>query len=325
MDRQSKILILGAGGLIGRRIAAQLQERGYINVTACCHSDLDLLDQTAVARFVQNLCPDYVFFCAVKTITDFSAGQVGDAEELEENLLMTVNTMRSCRSCGVKRMIFLGSAMLYPWNIEPEPERYTEEMIERFNLKGYSKSMEAAVLSKLLTYKLCCYNRRQYGSDILYCLPVHIYGGFAGRRNFYLIERLVMEICEAKLHDVPDLRLDIYGQGIARKGFLHVDDCASALISVMSDYRGNRVAINIAPEETTCWSEIVRMICKITDYRGRIEFETDKPENLVARISDSSILSSLGWKQRYTMEQGLKALCQEYFEWKDIHPGQTLL
>ena len=92
----------------------------------------------------------------------------------------------------------------------------------------------------------------------------------------------------------------------------------------MSDYRGDRVAINIAPEETTCWSEIVRIICKITDYRGRIEFETDKPENLVARISDSRILSTLGWKQQYTLEHGLTTLCEEYFKWKKIDSSQIL-
>lgn len=314
MDRQSKILIIGAGGLIGGRIALQLQERGFTNVTACRHSDLDLLDQAAVAAYIRNLCPEYVFFCAVRTITDFSAGQVGDAEELEDNLLMTVNTLRSCRACGVKRMIFLGSAMLYPWNISPEPERYTEEMLEDFNLKGYSRSMEAAVLSKLLTYKLCCYSRRQFGTDILFCLPIHIYGGFAGRKNFFLIERLVMEICEAKLRNEPALRLDVYGKGIARKEFLHVDDCADAVITLMERYQGDDIVVNIAPEETTCLSEIVKTICKIIDYHGDISFNSEKHENLTARISDCNKLKMLGWKPRYTLETGMKVLCEEYMK-----------
>lgn len=312
MERQSKILILGAGGLIGGKIATQLQEQGFKQVIACTHFDLELTDQNAVRNFFQKIRPEYVFFCAVKAITDFSAGQVGDAEELEDNLLMVDYTMQACRDYGVKRAIFLGSAMLYPWNIEPMPEQYTEDMLEHFNLKGYSRSMESAVLSKLLTYKLCHYYRRQYSCDFLYCLPVHIYGGFMGRKNLYFIERLVMEICDAKLQNRPEVFLDVYGQGTARKSILHVVDCASALLAVMESYRGDSIAVNIASEETTCWREIVEAICKILDYQGKVYFNTEKRENTLSRICDVQKLNALGWKPYYTVESGLMSICQEY-------------
>lgn len=321
MEQQSNILILGAGGLIGGRIVAQLRERGFERVMACTHSDLELTDQKAVRAFFQKARPEYVFFCAVKAITDFSAGQVGDAEELEENLLMVDYTMQACRDNGVKRAIFLGSAMLYPWNIDPIPERYTEDMLEHFNLKGFSPPMESAVLSKLLTYKLCRYYRRQYGCDFLYCLPVHIYGGFAGRRNLYFTERLVMEICDAKRQKRPEIFLDVYGEGVARKSLLHVDDCASALLAVMETYQGESVAINIASEETTCWREIVETICKIVDYQGRVSFHTKKRENRTSRISDTKKLSALGWKPHFTIESGLRSICQEYLALGEQNEG----
>jgi len=316
LDLKSRILILGAGGLIGGEIASQLKMRGFENVTACTHSELELTNREDVQNYFQTLRPEYVFFCAVKAITDFGAGRVGDAEELEENILMVTNTLRSCRDCGVKKSVFLGSAMLYPWNITPAPERFTEEMLDEFNLKGYSRLMESAVLSKLLTYKLCCYYRKQYGSDIICCLPVHIYGGFSGRKNLYLLERMVMELCDGKQNDATEVKLNVYGQGIARKSIMHVDDCADAVITVMEHYHGDSLAVNIAPEETTCWSEVTEEICKIIDYHGKVYFNTEKHENLTARICDSGKLKALGWKPRYTLESGLKKICAEYMEMK---------
>lgn len=316
MDLSSRILVLGAGGLIGSRIVSQLKNRRFEHVTACAHSELELTDRGDVREYFQALRPEYVFFCAVKAITDFSAGQVGDAEELEENFLMVSNTLQACREYGVKRSIFLGSAMLYPWNIVPVPERYTEDMLEEFNLRGFSNPMESAVLSKLLTYKLCCYYRKQYGSDIICCLPVHIYGGFSGRKNLYLLERMVMALCDAKRNDIAELKLDVYGQGIAQKSIMHVDDCASALIAVMESYQGDDVAVNIATEETTCWSEVVKIICEAIDYRGKVTFNTEKHENLTARICDAGKLKVLGWEPHYTLESGIEAICKEYIELK---------
>lgn len=316
MKKDAKILVLGAGGLIGGEIVDQLRADGYTNVVSCDHSQLDLTEQTAVRAYMARERPEYVFFCAVKSITDFSTGTVGDADELSENSMMVCNTMACCKDFHVRKAVFLGSAMLYPWNLEPYPERLTEDMLEAYNLQGYSRFMESAVLSKLLAYKLCQFYRRQYSCDFVYCLPTHIYGGFTGRKNFYFTERMVMDICAAKHKGAPELYLDVFGKGVAKKNLLHVRDCADAIIAVMERYDRETAAVNIASNEIVSWSMIVGLLQEITGYCGKIRFNTERQENLTPRLCSCEKIKALGWSPKYDIAMGLRELCTEYMAMK---------
>ena len=172
--------------------------------------------------------------------------------------------------------------------------------------------MESAVLSKLFAYKLCQFYRRQYGCDYIYCLPVHIYGGLTGRKNFYFTERMVMDMCEAKHKGKAELFLDVYGKGIAKRNLLHVDDCADAIITVMERYCGEEGVINIASDEIVSWRTVVDSLGKITDYHGKILFNEDREENLTSRVCSCRKLREMGWTPKYDIERGLRELCAEY-------------
>lgn len=316
MEKNAKILVLGAGGLIGGKIADRLRADGYANVVSCNHKQLDLTEQAAVRAYFAQKRPEYVFFCAVKSIPDFNVDTVGDADELSENSMMVCNTMECCKSFHVRKAVFLGSAMLYPWNLEPYPERLTEDLLEAYNLRGYSKAMESAVLSKLFAYKLCLFYRHQYGCDFLYCLPTHIYGGFTDRRNLYFTERMVIDMCAAAHEGAAELFLDVFGQGIAKKNLLHVEDCADAIIAVMDRYNGDDAAVNIASDEIVTWSMIVELLREITGYRGKIRFNAERKENLMPRLCSCEKIKALGWSPKYNMSKGLRELCSEYVAMK---------
>ena len=311
MEKQSNVLVIGKG-LIGNKIYEQLLEHGYLNVTVTTHSDLELLSQAEVNAYFEKHRPEYVFFCAVKSITDFESGQVGDADELYMNVLMQCNIIEAARVYGVKKMILLGSAMLYPWNLGQE-EPMEETCLEKFNLPGYRSPMHAAVIGKFVAMKLCQYYNKQYGIEFIYCLPSHIYGGFAGRKNLYLLERLVMDICDAKSEGKHDLFLDIFGEGISQKQFLHVDDCASAIICIMERYHPDELCtINVGSFETCCWKSIVENIQELVHYDGTIRFNSDRKENMANRISSVEKLRVLGWTPKISIKDGLRQLCSEY-------------
>ncbi len=315
MNKASKILVIGKG-LIGSRIYEQLLACGYTNTTVTTHSDLELLNQSAVNDYFEKHRPEYVFFCAVKAITDFESGQVGDADETYMNILMQCNVIEACRVHNVKKAIILGSAMLYPWNLnitEPMDETY----LEQFNLPGFRTPMHSAVISKFVGLKLCQYYNKQYGTEFIYCLPSHVYGPLSGRKGLYLLERLVIDICDAKNAGKEDLFLDIFGQGVSQKQFLHVDDCASAIICIMDKYHPDEsCAINVASFETYCWKGIVEDIKQLVQYCGNIRFNYERKENMANRICSVEKLKSLGWSPKYTMTQGLKQLCTEYQQGK---------
>lgn len=207
----------------------------------------------------------------------------------------------------------LGSAMLYPWNIPIENNVLHENQLEHFNLQGYRPSMHAAVIGKMVALKLCEYYNKQYETKFIYCLPTHIYGGFSERKSLYLLERLVMQICDAKLENRNELFLDIFGKGIAKKQFLHVDDCANAVITVMENYEcTDYPAINIGSSEISCWKSIVDAICNTVGYNGKIQFNSERSENMANRICSIDELTKIGWAQQISMQQGITMLCNEY-------------
>lgn len=316
MKKDFRILVLGAGGLIGSRIVNQLTRSGYHRVIACDHRQLELTNQRAVHEYFMKEKPDYLYFCAVKSITDFDNTTVGDADELYSNSMMVCNTIQAALESGVKKAIFLGSAMLYPWNLDPCPDRLSEDLLDRFNISGYSPAMQSAVLSKLFEYKMCQFYKKQYGCNFIYCLPAHIYGGFSGRKNLYFTERVVMDICDAKLSNAPSLYLDVFGKGEACKNLLHVDDCAGAIIYTMNHYESDDVAINIVSDEIVTWSQLVKYVCEIVGYEGTITFNTERKENMSNRLCSTKKLNSLGFKPEISIYEGLKMLCSEYLQMK---------
>ena len=250
----------------------------------------------------------------MKSITDFESDNRPDAEELQSNLLMICHVVECAQKYLTKKAVFLGSAMLYPWEENHKGLLTEESLLERPNLQKYRISMESAVLSKYVSMKLCQYYQQQYGCNFVYVIPAHIYGGFANRKNLYFLEKIVQSICAAKIRNADSLYLDVFGEGKALKQFLHVKDCADAIIKVMQFYEDYGVPINIASNKPESWSSIVQMICEIVNYKGRINFNSARKEDLTNRLCSTEKLKSMGWKQKITMKAGLESLCKEYME-----------
>lgn len=316
MEKNSKIIVFGAGGLIGKEIVNELKNTGFCNVEACTHSQLELLNQNDVNNYFEKHKPEYVFFCAVRSITNFETNQCIDGVEFYSNIMMQLNVMEAARCNSVKKIVFLGSAMLYPWNNEHQNEFLQEKFLEDFKMDQYKESMKSTVLSKYVSMKACQYYNKQYGTKYIYAIPTHIYGQLTNRKNLYFLENLVIDLCNAKLNNQESIKLDIFGKGIAKKQILHVADCANAIITIMEKYEDFNEPINIGSENFETWSSIVQKLCSIIEYKGEVMFNADKQERLENRLCSIERLKRLGWKQKINMEDGLKCLCDEYFNMK---------
>lgn len=318
MNKDAKIVVFGAGGLIGGEIVSHLIRNGYHDVIACNHKMLDLINQSAVNSYMSQTKPQYVFFCAVRAITDFENGEVIDAVEAYSNIMMQLNMMEACRIYEVKKAVFLGSAMLYPWDMDHQDELLNEDLLEDFAINKYRPSMRSTVLSKFVGMKMCQYYNSQYGTSFIYAVPTHIYGGFKNRKNLYFLEHIVSDICDAKLNGIDEIYLDVFGEGKALKQFLHVSDCADAIITIMNCYEDVMNPINVTSDEPESWSSIVKMICEITGYNGNIKFNSEKQENMANRLCSTTKMSKLrqGGVTRISMKNGLEQLINEYMKMK---------
>lgn len=314
MEKDAKIVVFGGSGLIGSEITNLLRDKGYKNVIACTHKILDLENQEAVEKYIEEIKPNYIFFCAVRTITDFENVGCIDAVEMYSNIMMQLNVMESARKHNVNKAVFLGSAMLYPWNNEHEDESLKETYLEDFRINQYRDTMKSTVLSKFVSMKMCQYYYKQYGCKYIYAIPTHIYGNFNGRKNLYFLENLVKDLCEAKKTNRKSIKLDIFGEGKAQKQILHVKDCADAIILTMEKYEEYTSPINIATDKPESWSTVVEIICNIINYNGEITFNIERKENMMNRICSIEKLYEMGWRPQISMYEGLRSLCNEYMQ-----------
>lgn len=319
VNKNGKIVVFGSKGLIGGEIYKQLIKHKYSAVIECSHNDLELTDQSAVNDYFKKIKPDYIIFCAVQSVTDFESQELNDARELYANIIMQCNVLEAAKNYNVKRGVFLGSAMLYPWNNVHENEKLREEFLQEYDFREYRESMKATVLSKFVAMQMCQYYSMQYNCEYIYAIPTHIYGSIRNRKNLYFLEHLVMDICDAKLDGEKKLKLDVYGEGKAQKQFLHVSDCASAIIAAFEQYSNFREPINISTDEVESWSTIVEKICNIVGYSGEISFNNDRQENMMNRICSIEKLESIGWHPQISMYDGLTQLCNEYLEQRNIY------
>ena len=312
MEKSAKVAVFGASGLIGNALVDVLQGKGYKNIVPCLHSEVDLIDQAQVNAFFEQAKPEYFFFCAHKNVSNFHTGEMIDAAESYSNIMMLCNVMEAAKNQKVKKAVFVGSAMLYPWDKVDRVKPMEESRLEEYRYLGYSESMRSTVLSKFVGLKLCQYYYLQYGCPFVYALPTHIYGSLSNRRSLYFLERIVIDIAEAKCKGLPEVYLDVYGKGMAQKQFLYASDCADALIAVMEKYTDFESPINISSPQATCWREIVETACEIIGYKGKIKFNSAHPENMANRLVSVEKLEGLGWTPKIGIQEGLLRLCKEH-------------
>jgi GDP-L-fucose synthase len=305
MNLDSKIFVAGHKGLVGSAIVRSLRENGYKNLILVTSNELDLRNQSEVLDFFKKTKPEYVFLAAAK------CGGIKDNIEhpvqfLEDNLKIQSSVISSSYKIGVKKLMFLGSACIYPKEC-PQPIK------EEYLLSGYLEpTNEAYSLAKIAGIKLCQAYNKQHGTNFISVNPCNVYGpkdNFSAETS-HVIAGLIRRIHEAKKSKKPSV--DCWGTGSARREFIYVEDLAAALIFLMNTYNDNEV-INVGVGKDVSIKELVGHIVDVIEYEGEIKWDTSKPEGMRQRLLDITKLEKLGWKPATSIDQGLQ-LTYEYFK-----------
>jgi GDP-L-fucose synthase len=305
MNLDSKIFVAGHKGLVGSAIVRSLREHGYKNLVFVTSKELDLRNESAVLDFFKKTKPEYVFLAAAK------CGGIKDNIEhpvqfLEDNLKIQSSVISSSYKTGVKKLMFLGSACIYPKGC-PQPIK------EEYLLSGYLEpTNEAYSLAKIAGIKLCQAYNKQYGTNFISVNPCNVYGpndNFSTETS-HVIAGLIRRIHEAKKSKKPCV--DCWGTGSARREFIYVEDLSAALIFLMNTYNDSEV-INVGVGKDVSIKELVAHIVDVIKYDGEIKWDTSKPEGMRQRLLDITKLEKLGWKPVTSIDQGLQ-LTYEYFK-----------
>jgi len=305
MERNGKIYIAGHRGMVGSAIYRRLKKEGFENFVFRTSDEFDLRNQQAVADFFAKEKPDYVFLAAAK-VGGILANNTYRAEFLYDNLMIQSNVIENSYRQGVKKLLFLGSSCIYP-KLAPQPLK------EEYLLTGLLEpTNEPYAIAKIAGIKMCDAYRSQYGCNFISVMPTNLYGPNDNYdlNTSHVLPALLRKFHEAKIQNQPEVI--VWGSGIPRREFLHADDMADACVFLMKNYNESGL-INIGVGEDLSIKELAEMIKEITDYKGKIMFDSSKPDGTPRKLMDVSKLSSFGWKASILLRNGIQKVYKEVF------------
>lgn len=308
MNREDKIYVAGHKGLVGSGIVNELERQGFTNLVLCTHAELDLTDQRAVEGFFGKEKPDYVVVAA-GLVGGIKANSEAPADFYYINMQIANNVIWSSYKHKVKKLLYLGSACMYPRDCE-------QPMKETMVLSGYPEATnEGYALAKICGMRLCSYLHRQYGVDFISAIPANAYGVgdcFDSAKS-HVIPALIMKYQKAK--EQCDDKVILWGTGNAKREFINTRDIASAIIFLMNNY-SEEETINVGTDEEVTIKELSEIIKNIVGFEGRIECDISKPDGMPRRILDSTKIHELGWRSSVSLREGLKELYEDYISKK---------
>ncbi|EGJ4437902.1 NAD-dependent epimerase/dehydratase family protein, partial [Campylobacter upsaliensis] len=344
MLKDSLIYVAGHRGTAGSAILEGLLKQGFNNIITKTHAELDLTNQKAVAEFFAREKPEFVFLAAAKLA---HLGQFEPASVLYENLMIQNNILNASFKNGVKKLLFFGSAWMYPKNA-------TNPIKEDTLLSDKLDSIATPyALAKITGVKLCEAYNDEFKTEFLSLALANLYGQTkdfnfktakvlpAMLRKFHLAKLLsqndekgVLEdillrdslklntISEAKEYlakfGVSERSVEIWGSGKVRREFLHAKDLASGSIFVMQNVsfkdlykKGEKpinTHINIGTGVDFSIKDVALKVKQIVGFKGELTFNTSKPDSTMDRLLDNSKINALGWEAKINLEEGVQMM-----------------
>tara|TARA_R110002110_G_scaffold115008_1_gene285194 strand:+ start:4111 stop:5079 length:969 start_codon:yes stop_codon:yes gene_type:complete len=298
-----RVWVAGHRGMVGSAIARRLASENCEIITVG-RDQVDLRRQADVEDWMAQSKPDAVFLAAA-TVGGIQANDTRPAEFLYDNLAIETNIIEGARRIGVEKLMFMGSACIYPRLAE-------QPMAEDALLTGpLEPTNEAYAVAKIAGIKLCSAYRRQYGCDFISAMPNNLYGPGDNfdLRSSHVIPALMRKAHEAKTAGDPTMT--VWGSGTPLREFLHVDDLADAAVFLMQQYSGE-THLNIGTGEEISIRDLAATIAAAVGYEGKLVFDADKPDGAPRKLLDVSRISGMGWQSSTKLTDGLRMTYEWY-------------
>jgi len=289
--------------MVGSALVRRLEGEGFANVRKRDRSQLDLTDESAVAKFFADESPNIVIVAAAR-VGGIKANNEYPVEFLLENLRIQNNIIGSAFEAGVRKLLFLGSSCIYP-KFAPQP------IPETALLTGpLEPTNEAYAIAKIAGIKLCQAYAREYGATFISVMPTNLYGP---NDSFDLETSHVLPALLRKAHDAKtrnENKLIVWGTGKPRREFLHVDDLASACLLLLEKYDSPEI-INIGCGEDITIRELAELICDVVGFNGELVWDAAKPDGTPRKLLDITKIRALSWQPTIPLRQGIA----QTYEW----------
>ena len=294
-----RVWVAGHAGMVGSALVRRLA-REACQVLTVPRQDVDLARQDQVEAWMMATRPDAVFVPAAK-VGGILANTTWPAEFLYRNLMIAANVIHAAHLAGVEKLLFLGSSCIYP---RAAAEPITEEALLTGPLEPTN---EWYALAKIAGIKLCQAYRREHGCDFIAAMPTNLYGP---GDNFDLETAHVLPALLRKAHEAKrrgERSLVIWGTGRPRREFLHVNDCADALVLLMTAYSAES-PVNVGSGHDIAIADLARLIMRVVGLNGDLDHDLTKPDGTPAKHLCGRRLAELGWQPTIPLDPGVRDL-----------------
>ena len=304
MKKSDSIYIAGHKGLVGSAFLRYLKTRGYKNLITVTHSKLDLKDFNQTKKFFEREKPAYVILAAAK-VGGIHANRSYPADFLYDNLAIQNNIFHCSLSTGVKKLIFLGSSCIYP-------HKCLQPMKEEYLLTGpLEPTNEGYAIAKIAGLKLAEYLHKQHGFKSICLMPCNLYGpnDSFDPKSSHVLTALVKKFTDAAQNKTKEVVL--WGSGIARREFMHVDDLARIGTALM-DKVATPDIINVGTGTDISIKKLAALVAKKTGYTGSLIWDTSMPDGMLKKRMDVTRMLGFGLRPQINLDEGIDVIIDEY-------------
>jgi GDP-L-fucose synthase len=297
MQSSDRIFVAGHRGMVGSAIVRRLQRAGYCDVVTVGRDAVDLTDRVAVDDYLQDMRPKIVVLAAAK-VGGILANDSYPADFIRDNLQIQTNVIDSAWRHDAGKLLFLGSSCIYP-------REAAQPISEDSLLTGpLDPTNEWYAIAKIAGIKMCQAYRRQYGFDAICVQPTNVYGPGDNYdlETSHVVAALIRKFHEAKMNDAPDVT--VWGTGTPLREFIHVDDLADACVFLLENHSSEDI-VNIGTGQEVSIAEFAAIVGEVVGFRGKIVYDTSKPDGTPRKLIDSSRLAALGWAPGIGLKDGL--------------------
>ncbi|MDQ3194537.1 MAG: GDP-L-fucose synthase [Bacteroidota bacterium] len=300
MNKENKIAVFGATGMLGSSIVRQLKNSGHENILTPSRKDgYDLLKRKDVENFFKEESPDNIFMVA-GLVGGILANNTRQADFLYQNASMILNVIEALKNFSPDaKLLYTGSTCIYPKE-NPQPineNRFMTGPLEETN-KGYAVAKGMGIIA-------CQLYRQQYGINAISAMPTNLYGPNDNYdlQNSHFIAAMIQKFVNAQKDGTELL---FWGTGKPRREALYVDDCADACIYLMQNYNKPEF-VNIGTGFDHSIKEYIEIAEKVFEFDKPVKWDTTKPDGMYEKRTDISYLKSImpGYSPR-PFEEGLK-------------------
>lgn len=297
MKKTDKIYVAGHSGLAGSGIWRHFQSEGYTNLVGLTSKELDLTDRDSVFGAMDSIKPDVIIDAAAR-VGGIHANDAYPADFLSQNLQIQVNLMDAAHEGGVDRLLFLGSACIYP-KFAPQP--IPESALLTGALEETNDAYGIAKIAGIIQVQAM---RRQHGRHWISAMPTNLYGP---NDNFHPENSHVLAALIRRFHEAKQAGLEevvIWGTGAPTREFMHVDDLASAVEFLLKNY-DDPETINLGTGVETSIQELAHVVASVVGFEGKIRNDTSKPDGTPKRMLDTTRLRKMGWAPSWDLRDGI--------------------